>query len=716
MLTETQESEPRPLVAAQDEIWVTSPDGDLAKGFTLPPGGDSDESADTPKPGRRWRVPRPDYITAGGRDLRLDLIRGFMVFVMVVDHLGEDSPLFLLTGGGRFLTSAAEGFVLISGLMTGLVYRRIIQRDGLSTALLKLLQRAKSLYAVTVTTTLLFVAFLSAASLPMSRRVDMGNPVAFVASIFTLHQTYGLVDVLLVYTFFFVSAPAIFVLFEHGKGGLALAGSALLYALSQFIPSSVTMPWPIEGGFYNLAAWQALFFGGLWIGRSQARLPTLGHRATRYGLIVTGSLMAATLGVFVLLRLGGTPPFSSLVPDSEALQNARLWAEKALFLKSELQFGRLIASAIVFAFLFFVATRFWRPIRRVTGSLLLPLGRHSLYAFTALIALVGLFSFARSKLNPAIASAPWLDTVVMIAGVALIWLLIKLRVLMPTPATRRYWLAAPLAAGLVAGMLLTARVNEANASVARVREDYGRIAQRVLADPRPGDRVWLNGPDFADAYTAHDPDRARVFALPNAADSSADADAAVSLAAAGSSRVYALFYGERAADPEGRYERWLAEHAFKAREEWVGDIRWATYAIHRALVPVPAGAVWRGGITLSLASVDLSDVSAGDIIPVALSWSAPDAPSADLSVFIHLGPADGAPVAQNDNAPVAGFRPTTSWRPGETIIDQRGVYVTPSTPPGRYTLFAGLYDSATGERLKLVSGEDRFALGQVMVR
>ncbi|HQV27989.1 MAG TPA: hypothetical protein PKZ61_07840, partial [Thermoflexales bacterium] len=170
------------------------------------------------------------------------------------------------------------------------------------------------------------------------------------------------------------------------------------------------------------------------------------------------------------------------------------------------------------------------------------------------------------------------------------------------------------------------------------------------------------------------------------------------------------------ADPEGRYERWLAEHAFKAREEWVGDIRLATYAIHRASVPLPVGAVWRGGITLASASVDLSDVGAGDIIPMALSWTAPDALSANLTVFIHLGPADGAPAAQNESAPVAGFRPTASWRPGETITDQRGVSITPSTPPGRYTLFAGLYDSATGERLKLASGEDRFALGQVTVR
>ncbi|MBP8241666.1 MAG: hypothetical protein KAX36_04790, partial [Thermoflexales bacterium] len=99
-----------------------------------------------------------------------------------------------------------------------------------------------------------------------------------------------------------------------------------------------------------------------------------------------------------------------------------------------------------------------------------------------------------------------------------------------------------------------------------------------------------------------------------------------------------------------------------------------------------------------------------------LSWMASSAPASNLSVFAHLGPADGPPVAQNDGAPGAGFRPTTSWRPNELIIDQRGVLITPATPPGRYTLFVGLYDPATGQRLKLTTGADRLALGDIVVR
>lgn len=251
---------------------------------------------------------------------------------------------------------------------------------------------------------------------------------------------------------------------------------------------------------------------------------------------------------------------------------------------------------------------------------------------------------------------------------------------------------------------------------AYARDDYRGIARAVLGDLRPGDRVWFSGPNQWEVYTYYDPDPARAFPVPYRPANDAAADAALTPAAAGASRIYALFYGEREADPESRYERWLAERAFKAREEWVGNIRLAAYAVNRSLAPAGSGAAWQTGISLASARADLSEVRRGDIIPLALTWTALSAPASNLSVFVHLGLADGPPVAQNDGAPGAGFRPTTSWRPGEAIIDQRGVLITPATPPGRYTLFVGLYDPATGQRLKLTSGADRLALGEIVVR
>ena len=56
----------------------------------------------------------------------------------------------MLTGGSRFFTSAAEGFVLLSGLIAGLVCQRQVVRFGLGTALRWQVRRAGELYLVAV--------------------------------------------------------------------------------------------------------------------------------------------------------------------------------------------------------------------------------------------------------------------------------------------------------------------------------------------------------------------------------------------------------------------------------------------------------------------------------------------------------------------------------------------------------------------------------------
>lgn len=415
----------------------------------LPPGGVAGRPARADE--RLQPVPRPEYITRDGRDLRLDLIRGFLVFAMIVNHLRSDSPLALLTGGNRFFTSAAEGFLVISGLMTGLVYRRIIQRQGLPAGLLRLLERAATLYALTVTVTLIFSVASEAAGLPWATGVDFSDPIAFVVSVLTLHQTYYLIDVMLLYTVLFLHAPIAFVLLNRGKGWFALTLSGAVYAVYQVVPSALNLPWPIEGNhLFTFAAWQVLFFAGLALGYGQSRIPALGPRATRIGLIVSGCAMAALVALFVALEAQ-----NRLAPGiAPALQDVRAFVDDYVFAKADLRPGRLFASAAVLSFLFFAATRFWGVLQRATGWLLLPLGQHALYAFTAHIVVAGLSGAAFPRFDPADALTPWLNAGIQILGVGLIWLLLKQRAFMPVPATRRYWHASPAIAGVVVVALL----------------------------------------------------------------------------------------------------------------------------------------------------------------------------------------------------------------------------------------------------------------------
>jgi hypothetical protein len=68
-------------------------------------------------------------------------------------------------------------------------------------------------------------------------------------------------------------------------------------------------------------------------------------------------------------------------------------------------------------------------------------------------------------------------------------------------------------------------------------------------------------------------------------------------------------------------------------------------------------------------------------------------------VFVHVLDQTGAVIAQHDDFPVRGARPTTTWQPSETIVDSYEVPIPPTVRPGTYALELGFYDPSTGERL-----------------
>src|SRR5688572_24749331 len=114
---------------------------------------------------RVWHTVRGWSYNGGERDVRLDLIKGFAAFVMIADHISGNSFLKPLTGGDKFLVSAAEVFVFISGALMGIVYNRLIAKCGVVAAMRKALHRGAKLYLLTVVLTLAFAALGSARNL-----------------------------------------------------------------------------------------------------------------------------------------------------------------------------------------------------------------------------------------------------------------------------------------------------------------------------------------------------------------------------------------------------------------------------------------------------------------------------------------------------------------------------------------------------------------------
>ncbi|MEP7291804.1 MAG: hypothetical protein ABI835_08465, partial [Chloroflexota bacterium] len=81
-----------------------------------------------------------------------------------------------------------------------------------------------------------------------------------------------------------------------------------------------------------------------------------------------------------------------------------------------------------------------------------------------------------------------------------------------------------------------------------------------------------------------------------------------------------------------------------------------------------------------------------DKIVLRLAWHTDQKPERDLSVFVHLLDESDSVIAQADqNAPVYGWRPLTSWVAGEVVRD---VYTLPRLPTAAAIRY-GLYEQRT---------------------
>lgn len=374
-----------------------------------------------------WR-----YVAAGRRDLRLDLLRGFAVFAMVVDHIGGASWLYAITGGNRFFVSAAEAFVFISGVTLGIVYGERLRRDGLWATTRKLLARAWTLYILAVW--LAITTAFCAAIFGLPRGVNLtADPARFIFEVVTLQRTFYLVDVMLLYAFLLALSPLIFAIVRRGGWWLVLIGSCTLWAAYQAFPDRVILPWAIaDNPVFAFAPWQFLFFTGLLIGYGRdwfARtvIAAFPRSPLRDGWVAAPLALSAVLIVLHATNGAALAPF---VSNGDTAAWLDFW-----FDKSALPLPRLAASAIVFAAAWLAVTRWWVPVRALFGWLLLPLGQRALYAYAAHLFLIIAIQVAilqtlghgrevgYSTLHPG------LDSAIQLAGVAVLWALTRARFL-----------------------------------------------------------------------------------------------------------------------------------------------------------------------------------------------------------------------------------------------------------------------------------------------
>ncbi len=110
-------------------------------------------------------------------------------------------------------------------------------------------------------------------------------------------------------------------------------------------------------------------------------------------------------------------------------------------------------------------------------------------------------------------------------------------------------------------------------------------------------------------------------------------------------------------------------------------------------------------------SLESKVVDRSQPMSITLVWRAGEsAVDTSYTVFVQLLSADGQVMAQSDALPAQGQRPTTSWRPGEYIIDTHQLIFHLEAAPGTGTLIAGMYEASTQQRLLFQTGTDAIIL------
>jgi hypothetical protein len=126
-------------------------------------------------------------------------------------------------------------------------------------------------------------------------------------------------------------------------------------------------------------------------------------------------------------------------------------------------------------------------------------------------------------------------------------------------------------------------------------------------------------------------------------------------------------------------------------------------------------------ISLQNGRINTDIARPGDELTVALWWNSDGMVKGNYKVFCHILSEDGDIVAQDDDIPVNGVRPTPGWRTDETIEDSCRIVLGTEVEAGDYRLGVGMYDPKTMIRLPAYDSEggrlsdDTLLIGKITV-
>jgi hypothetical protein len=401
-----------------------------------------------------WQLPRRvasvgswGYGGPAKRDSRIDLLRGLAIVFVVVNHLGMASLFQLLTQEAVGFVSGAELFVLLSGLVVGMVHGPRVKDDfGMVVDLTS--RRAGKLY---LTALVVLVGVFLLSLLPffqtdaLTTYVDQGTGGAGQNTVGRAYDLYAGMETLLqfpvppqvlpaivllqfgpwqfnvmgLYVVLLLASPLILAALNRGKVLWVLAGTLGIYAVGTATRFRL-LPSQFEDSF-PLLVWQVLFVIGMVTGFHRHRIAA--WLAAHAWVVAVCTVLAAALMFLSWCNpylANGFDVRLAVIPDT-----AYRTMYDAFFGRTYLDVGRLLNVLVLVVAAYAFLTAYWKPVERAVGWFLIPLGQATLYVFILHVVLIAV-----------IANIPLLrqgDILINTAAYAvvlgLLWLMVKKRFL-----------------------------------------------------------------------------------------------------------------------------------------------------------------------------------------------------------------------------------------------------------------------------------------------
>lgn len=382
---------------------------------------------------RSWRYPREN----DPRDARLDFLRGWVIVAVVVTHIEVAGPYSFITLNATGAITGAEMFVLLSGLVLGMVYPMGVARMGEYATAVGAFRRARKQYftALGVVILVYLIGLLpgvSAAAVTtftdrgtgsagsgaqgqvydlyanVARLLDYPPPWYAVKQLLLLEMGPWVFNIMGLFVVLSLLVPPLMWLIQRKLWWLVLAVSWGLYVLDAVHHVRV-LPSQFEDVF-PLLTWQIAFTHGLVIGYYRRQITRA--LTSRVGVALVTIAMVAYAGVLLFLWAGQSDTYFGLY--------------ERFYQRTDLQPGRLLDLLLILVASYALLTACWKPLNQAFGWFFVPLGTFSLYVFIVHV----FFVVAVANVPGLDRMSLWQGTLVHTAVLALIWLMVRKRFLM----------------------------------------------------------------------------------------------------------------------------------------------------------------------------------------------------------------------------------------------------------------------------------------------